>query len=72
MTRFSQEYEPPQNPVRFILRWHADGKTAAEIGEILQISMDTVKFHTKNAVTKLGAANKTAAVARAAILGFLC
>lgn len=55
-----------------VLRWHADGKTAAEIGEILQISMDTVKFHTKNAVTKLGAANKTAAVARAAILGFLC
>ncbi|MGA3979061.1 autoinducer binding domain-containing protein [Ralstonia nicotianae] len=55
-----------------ILRWHADGKTAAEIGEILHISLDTVKFHTKNAVTKLGAANKTAAVVRAAVLGFLC
>lgn len=55
-----------------ILRWHADGKTASEIGEILHISMETVKFHTKNAVTKLGAANKTAAVARAAALGFLC
>lgn len=55
-----------------VLRWHADGKTASEIGEILHISMETVKFHTKNAVTKLGAANKTAAVARAAALGFLC
>jgi LuxR family transcriptional regulator len=55
-----------------ILRWHADGKTASEIGEILHISMETVKFHTKNAVIKLGAANKTAAVARAAALGFLC
>jgi DNA-binding CsgD family transcriptional regulator len=54
-----------------ILRWHADGKTASEIGEILHISMETVKFHTKNAVAKLGAANKTAAVARAAALGFL-
>ncbi|AIO68604.1 autoinducer binding domain-containing protein [Burkholderia oklahomensis] len=54
-----------------ILRWHADGKTADEIGRILSISIDTVKFHTKNAVVKLGASNKTAAVARAAIMGLL-
>jgi len=54
-----------------ILRWHADGKTANDIGRILSISIDTVKFHTKNAVVKLGASNKTAAVARAAIMGLL-
>lgn len=54
-----------------ILKWSADGKTAGEISQILTISVDTVKFHTKNAVAKLGAANKTAAVARAAILGLL-
>lgn len=54
-----------------ILKWHADGKTAEEIGLILSISIDTVKFHTKNAVTKLGASNKTAAVVRAAVMGLL-
>lgn len=55
-----------------VLKWHADGKTMSEISEILIISVDTVKFHTKNAVTKLRAANKTAAVVRAALLGLLC
>lgn len=54
-----------------VLKWHADGKTAEEIGMILNISTDTVKFHTKNAVTKLGTSNKTAAVVRAAIMGLL-
>lgn len=54
-----------------VLKWSADGKTSGEISQILTISVDTVKFHTKNAVAKLGAANKTAAVARAAILGLL-
>lgn len=54
-----------------VLKWHADGKTAEEIGMILNISIDTVKFHTKNAVTKLGTSNKTAAVVRAAIMGLL-
>lgn len=54
-----------------VLRWHADGKTAEEIGRILSISIDTVKYHTKNAIIKLGASNKTAAVARAAIMGLL-
>jgi LuxR family transcriptional regulator len=54
-----------------VLKWHADGKTSGEISEILNISLDTVKFHTKNAVQKLGAANKTSAVVRAAMLGLL-
>ncbi|VFR28784.1 transcriptional regulator RhlR [plant metagenome] len=54
-----------------ILKWHADGKTAEEISDILLISVDTVKFHTRNAAQKLGAPNKTAAVVRAVMLGLL-
>ncbi|OUL98901.1 autoinducer binding domain-containing protein [Variovorax sp. JS1663] len=53
------------------LKWTADGKTAAEIGQILAISVDTVNFHLRNATAKLGATNKTAAVVRAVILGLL-
>lgn len=54
-----------------ILRWSADGKTSSEISQILLISVDTVNFHVKNAVTKLQSANKMAAVVRAAVLGLL-
>lgn len=53
------------------LRWTADGKTASEIASILELSEHTVGFHLKNASSKLGCPNKTAAVARAAILGYL-
>ncbi|HRE54344.1 MAG TPA: autoinducer binding domain-containing protein [Candidatus Competibacter sp.] len=55
-----------------VLCWTAEGKTAAEISTILHISERTVNFHIGNATIKLGAANKTAAVARAAMLGILC
>ncbi|WP_423391440.1 autoinducer binding domain-containing protein [Burkholderia sp. LMG 21824] len=55
-----------------VLRWAADGKTSADISAILTISDNTVNFHIKNAVAKLGAANKTAAVVKAALLGYLC
>lgn len=54
-----------------MLKWSADGKSAQDIASILVISMNTVNFHLKNAVKKLGVANKTAAVARAALLGLL-
>jgi LuxR family transcriptional regulator, quorum-sensing system regulator SolR len=54
-----------------VLKWTADGKTSSEIGQILAISVDTVNFHVGNATAKLGAANKTAAVVRAAMLGLL-
>lgn len=53
------------------LRWTGDGKTSSEISEILNISERTVNFHISNAMTKLNAANKTAAVVRAAMLGML-
>ncbi len=54
-----------------VLQWTGDGKTSAEISELLNISARTVNFHISNAMTKLNAANKAAAVVRAAMLGML-
>ena len=54
-----------------VLKWTADGKTAADIGDILSISIPTVNFHIKNAVLKLKVANKTAAVVQALMRGLL-
>jgi len=54
-----------------VLQWTADGKTSSEIGNILFVSPNTVNFHIKNVVDKLGVANKAAAVAVAAVLGLL-
>lgn len=46
-----------------ILRWTADGKTSPEIAQILQLSVNTVNYHVKHALLKLGAATKASAVA---------
>jgi DNA-binding CsgD family transcriptional regulator len=54
-----------------VLRWVADGKTGAEIADLLVVSENTVKFHIRNATGKLGAPNKTAAAVRATLLGLL-
>ncbi len=54
-----------------VLKWTADGKSSGQISDILTISIDTVNFHVKNAVRKLSASNKTAAVVRAAMTGLL-
>lgn len=51
-----------------VLRWAGDGKTAAETSDILDIAERTVIFHIDNALRKLGAANKTAGVVKAAML----
>jgi LuxR family transcriptional regulator len=53
-----------------VLKWSADGKSAQDIADILNLSDNTVNFHIKNAINKLQAPNKTAAVARA-VLGNL-
>lgn len=65
--------KPPSLTEREIeaLRWAADGKTTADTAGILGLSENTVKFHIKNATAKLDVANKTAAVAKAAVLGWL-
>jgi|UniRef100_Q07P69 LuxR family quorum sensing-dependent transcriptional regulator len=45
------------------LNWTAQGKSAWEIGEILQIAQRTAEEHLATAARKLGAVNKTHAVA---------
>jgi LuxR family transcriptional regulator, quorum-sensing system regulator SolR len=50
------------------IKWAADGKTAWEIGQILNIAERTAVFHVNNVVQKLGAANKTQAIVRAVAL----
>jgi DNA-binding CsgD family transcriptional regulator len=53
------------------LAWMAKGRSNAEIGKILEISERTVKFHVKNIMEKLNAANRTEAVAIAARSGWI-
>jgi LuxR family quorum sensing-dependent transcriptional regulator len=48
-----------------VLAWVARGKSAWEIGEILDIAKRTVDEHVQSAVRKLGAVNRTHAVALA-------
>jgi len=46
-----------------VLGWVARGKSAWEIGEILHIAKRTVDEHVRTAARKLGAVNRTHAVA---------
>jgi LuxR family transcriptional regulator, quorum-sensing system regulator BjaR1 len=48
---------------REVLAWVANGKSAWEIGEILSIAKRTVDEHAQTAFRKLGAVNRTQAVA---------
>jgi LuxR family quorum sensing-dependent transcriptional regulator len=48
---------------REVLAWSAQGKSAWEIGELLQLTKRTVDEHARTAMRKLGAANRTHAVA---------
>jgi len=50
---------------REVLAWAAHGKSAGQIGEILGITKRTADEHTQSASRKLGAANRTQAVALA-------
>lgn len=53
------------------LKWAAAGKTDAEIGDIVAISLPTVRFHITNAGRKLGAGGRSQAISRAATLGYI-
>jgi DNA-binding CsgD family transcriptional regulator len=46
---------------REVLHWVCEGKTDAEIGEILGISVHTVSKHLQRIFAKLGVENRTAA-----------
>jgi DNA-binding CsgD family transcriptional regulator len=53
------------------LKWAASGKTDQEIGQIVQISAPTVRFHLTNAARKLQASGRSQAIHRAASLGYI-
>jgi DNA-binding CsgD family transcriptional regulator len=53
------------------LSWTALGKSSWEIGKILSISENTVVFHIKNAMRKLGTNNRTLAAVKAIQLGLI-
>jgi LuxR family transcriptional regulator, quorum-sensing system regulator SolR len=54
-----------------VLCWTGEGKTAFEIGQILNISERTVNFHVNNVLLKLGATNKVQAVVKAIAVGLI-
>lgn len=56
---------------REVLAWAAAGKTVQDTADILSISSDTAETHIRSAMKKLGASNKTHAVARAIFLGLI-
>nr|WP_314581694.1 helix-turn-helix transcriptional regulator [uncultured Pseudomonas sp.] len=53
-----------------VLKWTAEGNTAAEVGDILSLRSRTVNFHITNAVRKMGVKNKMSAVVKAVRDGF--
>lgn len=53
------------------LKWGAAGKTDAEIGVIMTISVPTVRFHMTNAARKLNVTGRSQAIYRAATLGYV-
>jgi LuxR family quorum-sensing system transcriptional regulator SolR len=54
-----------------VLMWTSEGKTSAEIGQMLDISERTVNFHINNVLRKFDSPNKIQATARAVALGLL-
>ncbi len=75
--RFRAITHPPVPPAKNLLtprerealRWVSIGKSDWDISEILNISERTARFHVVNAVHKLKAANRSAAVVEAVKLG---
>jgi DNA-binding CsgD family transcriptional regulator len=56
---------------RDVLSWAGRGKIVSETAEILRLSEETVETHMRNAMSKLGANNKTHAVVKAIYLGLI-
>jgi transcriptional regulator EpsA len=56
---------------RQVLEWVRDGKSNHEIAELLSISPLTVKNHIQKILRRLGASNRTQAVAEAIAMGLL-
>ncbi|QKC92387.1 LuxR family transcriptional regulator [Mesorhizobium sp. NZP2234] len=56
---------------RECILWTARGKSSWEMGKILNISENTVNFHMKNVMRKLGAGSRTVAAIKAVSFGIL-
>ncbi|WP_213877399.1 helix-turn-helix transcriptional regulator [Pseudomonas sp. dw_358] len=56
---------------RQVLTFTAMGKTAAQVAVVMFLSERTINFHISKVVAKLGAANKTEAVAIAIRAGWI-
>jgi len=56
---------------RDCLIWTAQGKSSWDIGMILNISGNTVNYHVKNAMRKLGTTSRTVAVVKAIRLNLI-
>jgi LuxR family quorum sensing-dependent transcriptional regulator len=67
INQLTQGDAEPSTPLtsreREVLAWAAQGKSAWETGEILKVAKRTVDEHALKAMRKLGAANRTQAVA---------
>jgi DNA-binding NarL/FixJ family response regulator len=76
LRRVRGELEPAQSPAltpreHNVLSYLARGRSNKQIASTLNISERTVKFHVSSIITKLDAANRTDAVARAAQAGII-
>ena len=67
----SEWVEPLSAREREVLQLIAKGLSNQEIATQLYLSLHTVKIHARNIYAKLGAANRTQAVARGRALGIL-
>ena len=54
------------------LTWTALGKSSWDIGKIMRISENTVNFHVKNAMRKLGTTSRTVAAIKSIQLNLIC
>jgi DNA-binding CsgD family transcriptional regulator len=65
-SNLKQQDFPPLTPKELeVLKWTVAGKTAFEVGVILNSSERTANFHVQNICQKLGVTNKRAAIAKA-------
>jgi DNA-binding NarL/FixJ family response regulator len=79
--RLASQTSPREQPARHgdeltqreldVLRLVAEGKTNAEIGQSLFVSVGTVKVHVERIINKLGVSDRTQAAVRAVELGYL-
>lgn len=54
-----------------VMRWTLQGKTAWEVGVIMSLSENTVRFHTTNVTRKLGVSSKHQAALKCKIAGLI-